>query len=81
MNDFGHGCTETSDDCTLHNLHCGYPNCAKGKRDAANKPKVLGTVTLPELAPHMEYVARPKAGYLHNGDKCCDGMCDGGCLR
>jgi hypothetical protein len=35
MTDWGTGCTETSDDCTLHNLHCGYPNCPKGKRDKA----------------------------------------------
>lgn len=82
MVDMYQGCTETSDDCGLHNLMCGYPNCHKGKRDQVknyvNKPKM---VTLQELPDHMEYVARPKSGYLYNGEKCCNGYCDGACTR
>jgi len=42
MTDYGHGCSEDPTvSCTLHNLHCGYPKCAKGKRDEAAKLEKL----------------------------------------
>lgn len=30
--DWGHACGEGIK-CTLHNLHCAYPNCYKGKNE------------------------------------------------
>jgi hypothetical protein len=40
--DWGNPCTEENPDgCTAHNLRCGWPDCAKGKRDAARKATAM----------------------------------------
>jgi len=44
-NDLGHACSPTQD-CTAHNLHCGYPECAKGRREGVHaRPMTTPTPT------------------------------------
>lgn len=48
MPDFGKPCTST-ESCTYHNLHCGYPKCAKGEAEAQARPSQPVTATVEGL--------------------------------
>jgi hypothetical protein len=52
--DYGHGCSPTQD-CTLHNIHCTYPKCAKGRREGMHGPT---TGDAPRVATNWQMCAK-----------------------
>jgi len=62
---YGQSCGEDGlQECTVHNLHCGYPHCAKGRHEQAIKEKTMQERMLKwfefaHLPPHLQEVSKP----------------------